>query len=383
MCRRFGITRIGDTTRLDRTGIPTFCAIVPYSPDVLGVYNGKGTVAEAARVGAVMEAVERQAAAHAALESIHANVGFVCESLDIKALGMVPQADDTIVKCAYGVDLIENENVLVPHAAVCFPWRGPKLLARSSTNGLAAGNNIIEAVYHALTEMIERHVWSLFYVRSELVPRYYRGSAARDRAIAKELIFPTGNARLDKLLDFIHRGGLETRVLVLEERGFPCVALAIVIDRRSEPRLAHVGLGCSPSPAHAIERALTESVQSRVVDIQAAREDILRPDDPTASYGDHGRRQTTIPHGRWYVDLPATPVLLRDIEDRMSDDLAVDVRNIVEQLRRAGMRRVVVIDISPADIPVNVVRICAPDFETTAIDGRIGPIALEQFNPLN
>ncbi|HVA26939.1 MAG TPA: hypothetical protein VNF68_02100, partial [Candidatus Baltobacteraceae bacterium] len=57
--RRFGITRIGDTTLLDRTNIPTACAVVPISPDALSVYNGKGLTREAAVASAVMEAAER------------------------------------------------------------------------------------------------------------------------------------------------------------------------------------------------------------------------------------------------------------------------------------------------------------------------------------
>ncbi|MDP9110388.1 MAG: YcaO-like family protein [Candidatus Eremiobacteraeota bacterium] len=380
---RFGITRVGDTTRLDRTAIPTFCAIVPESLDVLGVYSGKGISSEAALVSAVMEAVERQAASMADLETIRAHLRHVCGSLDLAALEILPECIDATVDCANGYDLIEKERVLVPHACIRFPWRGAKLFSRSSTNGLASGNNLTEATYHALTEMIERHVWSLFYVRSELVPRYYRGDAAKDRVLARELAFPSGNLRLDALWAAVARAGLEARVLMLEEPGFPHLALAIVLERNAEPQLAHMGLGCSPSPAHAVERALTESVQSRVVDIQGAREDILRPDDETPSFGDHGRRQTSIPHDRWYVDLPATPVELDALEDRMTVDLALDLRNLVEQLRHAGMRRVVVVDISPDDLPVNVVRICAPDFETTAIDGRIGSIALRQFNPLH
>lgn len=58
--RRYGITRLADTTYLDRTGISTYSALVPNSPDLLGVYNGKGLTREAAMASAVMEATERQ-----------------------------------------------------------------------------------------------------------------------------------------------------------------------------------------------------------------------------------------------------------------------------------------------------------------------------------
>ena len=64
---RYGITRVADTTHLDRTGIPTYSAMVPGSPDVLGVYNGKGITRESAIASAVMEAAERQIAARVEL----------------------------------------------------------------------------------------------------------------------------------------------------------------------------------------------------------------------------------------------------------------------------------------------------------------------------
>lgn len=87
--RRYGITRLADTTYLDRTGISTYSALVPNSPDLLGVYNGKGLTREAAMASAVMEATERQIGA------------------------------------------------AVPLAMVQCPWFGEKLFDVTSTNGLA------------------------------------------------------------------------------------------------------------------------------------------------------------------------------------------------------------------------------------------------------
>src|SRR5271165_1964703 len=55
-----GVTRLADITGLDRIGIPTYSAIVPQSDDAMSVYTGKGLRPIDAKVGALMEAIERQ-----------------------------------------------------------------------------------------------------------------------------------------------------------------------------------------------------------------------------------------------------------------------------------------------------------------------------------
>jgi ribosomal protein S12 methylthiotransferase accessory factor len=376
---RFGITRVGETTRLDRMAVPTYCAIVPNSPDVIGVYNGKGSTREAARVGAVMEAVERQAATNPVVQCRQRSMRDVLRVVDLTPLQLVDGADTREVPCALGVDLLNGHPAWVPMPLVAFPWRGARVTRRTSTNGLASGNNFVEAVYHALAEMIERHVWSLYTVRCEIVPRYYRGSAAADRALARELTFPTGDDTLDSLYHEVVSHGLRARVCVLEEPPFAPVALASLVEPDSHPPMAHIGLGYSLSPVHAVERALTEAVQSRVVDVQAAREDIRYADDARGSV--HGKRIAALPARRWFVDLPAPAVTLRELPDLQSADLAADVRVLIAQMRAGRIRAAVAVEIARAE-EFSVVRICAPDFETTAVDGRIGPIALAQLNPL-
>src|ERR1700756_2828484 len=62
-----GVTRLGDITGMDRLGMPTYCAIVPKSRDIISVYTGKGLERIDAKVGALMEAIERQTALRAQL----------------------------------------------------------------------------------------------------------------------------------------------------------------------------------------------------------------------------------------------------------------------------------------------------------------------------
>jgi ribosomal protein S12 methylthiotransferase accessory factor len=377
----YGITRIAETTYLDRTGIPTTSAIVPDSPDLLSVYSGKGATRESAMCSALMEAVERQCAAAPSLPIFETHVDVVMESLDLSVLGLLETAKGTCIQCAPGTNLLTGSMIAVPLAMIQCPWFGPKLFAMTSTNGLASGNTLTEAIYHALCEVIERHVWSMYHGRSHLVPRVFLGPQAADLGLAREVCFPTGNPAVDSLASKVQQAGLQLRALYLEEPPLPATMLATIFERDASPPMAHMGFGSSLSPAHALSRAITEAAQSRVVDIQAAREDVVRADAPKSKMADHGRRQTVAPHGRWYFDVPSQSIELAEITDSSSADLAVDLRRVLGSLSQYGAHCVAVVDLSPAGLPLNVVRVVVPELETMLVDGRVGPRMNDLLNP--
>ncbi len=379
--RRYGITRLADTTYLDRTGIPTYSALVPHSPDLLGVYNGKGLTREAAMASAVMEATERQVGAAINLPTFKESLRVVGECIDLDACGVREDLRDLTVDCVLGTEMFSGDTTAVPLAMVQCPWFGDKLFDVTSTNGLASGNNLTEAIYHALCELIERHAWTMYHVRCSLLPRFYLGPDAGDLAAAPEIALPTGEANVDRLVREMHAAGLVIRALALREDPLPLTVIASLTEPNATPPMAHMGLGCALSPAHALTRALTEALQSRVVDIQAAREDILRPEEPAALMGTHARRLKIMPSRQWFFDVPSDRIELDALTDRTSDDLASDLRTTLDALRAYGFASVVVVDLSPADLPVNVVRAIVPGLETYAFSGHLGPRARAELNP--
>jgi ribosomal protein S12 methylthiotransferase accessory factor len=378
---RYGITRVANITRLDRVGIPTFCAVVPDSPSFISVYNGKGTTNEAALIGAVFEAVERQVAAKPELPIRRERVSRLRRSLHLDRMGL-NAAEELRVDCVEGLDLLCGQSVLVPLAAVQSPWPGEPIFPPTTSNGLACGNSLLEATYHALCEVIESHLWSLYHVRCELLPRMLQGDDARDFSLAHELTLPTGNGGVDALVKDFTDAGLSVRVTYLKDAALPPAMLACVVEPGADPPMCHIGLGCSLSPAHAAIRALTEAAQSRLTDIQGAREDALRVGDAsTASIPIHTRRLAETPRNRWFYDLPTVAVDLAAIPDASTDDLAADVARIMADLKRSGASSTVIIDLSPPDIPVNVVRAVIPELETTCVDGRIGRKGIAALSP--
>ena len=379
--KRYGITRLADTTYLDRTGIPTYSALVPNSPDLLGVYNGKGITRESAMVSAVMEATERQIGAAPRLPTGRVPLREVGERIDLAACGLRETIGDGDVACVLGTELLSGDVIPVPLAMVQCPWFGDKLFEVTSTNGLASGNNLTEAIYHALCELIERHAWTMYHVRSSLVPRFYLGNDAADRALAPEITLPAGDVNVDALVHEIRAAGLVVRAFALREGTLPLTVLASVTEPQSPLPMAHMGLGCALSPAHALTRALTEAVQSRVVDIQAAREDILRADEAPGNMGTHGRRLRAVPSGQWCYDVPSEAIALADLEDCASDDLASDLSRALESLRDYRITSVIAVDLSPKDLPISVVRAVVPGLETYAFSGALGPRARAELNP--
>lgn len=379
--RSYGITRVADTTYLDRIGIPTYSALVPHSPDLIGVYNGKGMTAQSAMASAVMEATERQIGAAVNLPVFEESLHVVGKHLDLEGCGMRAVRRDLAVDCVLGTDLLSGDVIPVPLAMVQCPWFGEKLFDVTSSNGLASGNNLTEAIYHALCELIERHAWSMYHVRCSLVPRFYLGPDVADHALACEIVLPVGEANVDRLVREIRATGLTVRALALPEGTLPVTVIASVTEPDATPPMAHMGLGCGLSPAHALTRALTEAVQSRVVDIQAAREDILRADDPAGLMGTHARRLRTVPTGQWYYDVPSEQITFDRLANRGSDDLALDLRTTLESLQEYGLSTVVAVDLSPPDLPINVVRAIAPGLETYAFSGYVGARARAELNP--
>ena len=379
--RRYGITRVAETTHLDRIGVPTFSAMVPLSHDLLGVYNGKGMTREAAIASAVMEAAERQIGAAVRLPVFRESTSAIRKRLDLEACGMRDDIGDEIVDCVAGTELFSGDVVPVPLAMVQCPYYGRKLFDVNTSNGLASGNNLTEAIYHALCELIERHAWAIYHARCSVAPRFFRGELARDVPLAPEIRLPCGEGNVDRIASAIRDAGLVVRALALDEPPLPLTVIATIAEPNSEPPMAHLGLGCALSPAHALTRALTEAVQSRATDIQAAREDILRVTDPKGNMGEHGRRITSLPSDQWYYGEPLQKVEPTRFRDRSSDDVATDLRTVLNALQAYGIGSAVVVDLSPAEMPISVVRAIVPGLEHFMFTGKPGARVRAEFNP--
>ena len=372
---RYGITRVAETTHLDRVGIPVVNVIVPSSPDAIGVYNGKGLTKAHAVVSGLMEALERQICARCELERFSASVDEIRAYIDLAALGWIGPHEAEI-ECVMGVDLLSGEQIAVPLGLVQCPRTGPLHFARVSTNGLASGNNAAEAVLHALLELCERHLWSRVHVLAHMWPRSLRArtgdlSDRPDDAIANEIIVTPQTPVIGVLAEQIRRAGLGLRLLCYADGKWPVAMLACIVDRDGGGMFYHLGMGCSWSPVHAATRAITEAAQVRLGDISGAREDLRHASAAVTGF-ERGSRPAAFPTGRWYFDGPAQPIAFDDLPDRSGADLGQEVATVLDVLRGSGERCVPYVDLSPANAAgISVARVVAPSLERTLVDGSL------------
>jgi len=153
---RFGITRVGDVTRLDILGVPVAIAYRPLAA-TLSVSQGKGITLRHAFVSAAMEAVELWHAENPVPGPVLSAVpaGDLDLPYEISELDQYPGSlltDRTPLDWVTAIGLVSGQEIPVPLDAVAFRqaagWRPPGL--RTSSNGLASGNNWAEAAVHGL-----------------------------------------------------------------------------------------------------------------------------------------------------------------------------------------------------------------------------------------
>jgi ribosomal protein S12 methylthiotransferase accessory factor len=390
-----GITRVADITGLDRVGIPTYGAVIPDSRDVLSVYNGKGARKLDARVGAMMEAIERYSALEPDLEVHHGSYAALSAGRPVLrprdlVLGMHPEYDDgQEIPWVEGTSLLEPGCVLVPLQAVQIlfdPSRHRPCYTFSTTNGLASGNTPEEAVCHALCEIIERDAWTIAKLLVQYLPRARArrasgGDAARveddvERYPCLDLADAPPTVR--RLLSRFERAGLSLMARdITSDLGIPVVLATVAEPQVGPGHLAHFGLGAHPDAEVALTRALTEVAQSRATDIHAVREDLSPADAPAHPFAAHTRRTRAGELNGWMHRPSSRRRPTAEMATHRHADVLEDIDVMVSALRRAGLGPVVAVDLTRRDLGVPVVRVLAGGAESWAADnGRLGPRAL-------
>jgi putative methanogenesis marker protein 1 len=350
-----GITRIADITQLDRVGIPVFSCIRPTAEmGAVSVYNGKGATPLAARVSAMMEGIERYSGEAGDREIRYIRYEELKDAtnvLDPRELILPFSADPSgILPWVEGYDLVRDESIMVPAQAVFHPLSSPyPPLFRTTTNGLASGNTQEEAIFHALTEVIERDAWSLVETLRNAGPRI----AGMD-----------GNTVAD-LLERFHRAEIEVHLRdITSDLGIPTIAAVADDVLLKDPALLTIGMGTHTSAPIAAIRALTEVAQSRLTQIHGAREDIPHADVRKQI----GYERTKRLNRYWFE--AETEVGMEEIRSLDTPDFLEDINLILEHLQRKGITRIITIDLTRPEIGIPVVRVIVPGLEVYAIDNE-------------
>ena len=348
-----GVTRVACQTGLDRVGIPVVSAIRPNSRSI-AAHQGKGLGVEAAKASAIMEAAE---AFHA--ENIRHPLRLArFEELAGRALdparlplthsGKDPHAERIL--WVEGVDLRRHEHTWVPFELVSADYTYPQPagsgLFQATTNGLGAGNHPLEAVTHALYEVVERDAIALW----RAAPAHLKAKSAVDPASITD---PSNRAVLERL----EVAGLAVHVWeVTSDVGIPAYLCLIVPERAGDETEPELGSGCHVAPAVALNRAMTEAAQARLTRIVGARDDFI-PDSYEETTRQH--RYDTARQWRDLARTPGRPMAQAALRATLRDDLD----HGLSRLEAAGLGRAVWVDLSWPEIGVPVGRLVVEGLE--------------------
>jgi YcaO-like protein with predicted kinase domain len=351
---RLGIVRMAEVTGLDRIGIPVWMAVRPNSR-TLAVSQGKGVTASHARASAVMEAAEIAIAENIALPAITATKNHLLNSGQIVFDGRMllmrgadePQ-DNEPIEWVEGFDLLKQVPVHVPREAVSLDFTS---LRRDwhysqSTDGLASGNCLLEAVIHGLCERVERDATELW--------RFQRDASVKARCVDPSVF---SDSNIDWLAERIATSGFVLRLFDTSSDVAIPVFMATISPSTQHGTYLHfdlaAGYGCHLSPRVAAMRAITEAAQTRVTNISGARDDF----DPS-EYAERLAPDLAI-----YIH--AQPA--RDF--RFADPLpaaSASLESYLEPLRRSGIRSVVAVPLGGEEYGFSVCRVLVNELESPA-----------------
>lgn len=352
---QLGITRLANLTGLDNLGVPVFAAIRPNGRS-LSTSQGKGLDADAAAASALMESIETWHAENLRLPVERGSPRAMHERLpvvDVRKLPIAPGAviDPRVpIDWVEGWDLLQDTAVWVPEASVtldCVMPRDHLPTFDVSSNGLASGNHLLEAISHGLCEVIERD--------AEARWRERRGQKRVELATVVD-------AACRGIIEKVRAAGVHVTVWdITSDVGVPAYGAAFMEDPR-EPAWRSLGLyqgfGCHLSPAIALMRALTEAAQTRLTYIAGSRDDFFPHDYERAT-------DEELLLEIWEdLSSPAPGVVtwVDHGKTRAHDGptFEADVGTLLARLRGVGVRSVIAVDLTHEALGVPVVKVLVP-----------------------
>lgn len=353
-----GITRVATVTGLDVIGIPVVMVCRPNARSV-SVSQGKGVDLAAAKASGLMETVE---CFHAERITLPLKLGRyedlaythkLVDANDLPRLSNSRFTPFTPILWIEGYDLLGRCGVWVPYELVHLDYTVPLPSGHgcfvASSNGLASGNHALEAVSHGICEVVERDATTLWHLMGP--------KAQAETALDLTTV---DDPRCRELLQKYERAGFLVAVWETTSdvgiASFLCRILPAEAPPHDVCRPAS-GMGCHPCREVALSRALTEAAQSRLTFISGARDDLSRRlYDCSFDSATYEAWRTHVDHQRPVRNYRATRTWDGDsFEDEVAWELG--------RLRSAGIKRVVVVDLTKPEFGIPVVRVIVPGLE--------------------
>ncbi len=348
-----GITRLANITGLDRLGFPVALAIRPNSRSIT-TSAGKGLTPDAAMVSAAMEGIEvfhaetliptLHRTTYREVEKQYAVIPVECLHLRKHTTFQPDWPHDWLL----GWDMLHHMETAVPYSSVSLS--GPRqaydfAIFESSSNGLASGRSLLEAVIAALLEVIERDAVTCYSYR-------WRAQVPPPLINTRSLPFPALREVTEKL---IAKG---VGVLLRDctgDTGIP-VFQAYLYDRKLPALGVYHGYGAHLNAETAALRALLEAVQSRAVYIAGSRDDLFQEEFRLLRNVRHSIEQAATLRNSATTIAVAYPA-------QTTQSLEGDVEVLLRSIQKVGCQQAIVVNLTRADFPVSVVKVIVPGLE--------------------
>jgi YcaO-like protein with predicted kinase domain len=353
---RAGVTRIADVTGLDRVGVPTTLALRP-NAETMACSSGKGVTLDQANVSGAMEAFELHAAEIADVASFRASYKETSKLFEVPAVDSLPLTSWSLFNVSVPLywhaawDIAAQCEVAVPLALVGMSLgRGYIPTAgwfNVSSNGLGAGNSFLEAIAAGLYEVVERDAIACrYYVRVRTGMPF--------PVLTDDLLhsFPL----VSGVMAACDRAGVRMVVEDCTVDSTVPTYYAIAHDVEDRGVCVVCGSGAHLDPEIAILRAVTEALQARLNFIAGSRDDIFR----TAFVRLQAKFATIVK--QIHDQRKTAPQAIRRASGA-ADTFEEDLLTLLSRLRSVGLEQVLVVDLTPSDCPVHVVRVIVPGAE--------------------
>jgi YcaO-like protein with predicted kinase domain len=353
-----GITRVGDVTGLDCIGIPVVMVTRPNSRSV-SVSQGKGIDLTAAKASGLMESVETYHAERIESPVILGSQRELRVRRHLVDVARLPRTvaslyhDDLQLAWIEGHDLISDTTCWVPYEVVHTNYSYPPPPTAgsfsASSNGLASGNHMLEAISHGICEVVERDATTLWWARS-----------ARGHHGPRLDLDTVDDVTCQEALERFESAGVDVAVWPSTTDVGISSFVCVIAERDQDPvrRLyTAMGMGCHPSRGVALLRALTEAAQARLTMISGARDDMF-----PSGYG-FARHMDVLARQRAELAAPSDAVSYLEAPSYEGESFEDDVAWELDRLRSVGISQVATVDLTKPEFAIAVVRVVVPGLE--------------------
>jgi ribosomal protein S12 methylthiotransferase accessory factor len=319
---------------------------------------GKGSSENEAIRGAIGEAIEHYCAAHFDTHKTRQALSIAVLPDAVTPAECVLYSDSQYAKRDFSyrrwnrkdeitwvpmTELPDERQVFAPATLVYLNQgqaRAEDLFCPSTSNGLAAGDDLESAILHGLCELIERDAFLITWMNQLPAP---------------EVLFSAEAGIAHSIREHYARFGVEIHVFNISTDLPAHVMMGLCVDSTGHGPAAVVGLGCHLNPAVAVQKALFEVCQVRPGEVRRFQQD--RPAEHLKSYRDVHSLQE---HSAFFHPLERLSEFsflldtgrseyLKNIPIRTSGSVTEDLQTCVKGLKGAGAR-VLYADVTTPDV---------------------------------